>query len=1003
MSTLLVLRSDMPQSPRDSLFFAIGAFLVCHDLLRACCSNTDKVCSFSLTHTLVCFPAYFVSFFCSSGVVPFCAHSISYNLAPLTYMAPYGLGVGLTVRMGTLLASATPTSILSSTTLQRQDDMARRAKIVATTTLSLSALVGLTEAFILYQCESIVIPLFTSDPAVVETLESIWFAVCLYIFVTHMFAIHDAILRALGMQWRSAMALTLVLWCVGLPVIATFILADKMEISGLWYLLVLFNVLIQLFMFASYIGADWTRTGQASQEPRPKWQMDFWTKATSSFITGGGSRSMMTEQYQSAYEEAKGTIRHRAASFGTPRNGTYASVYYAQGGSERITFFSAIQLVFETVHDLHDNTVECSENGDTADSMEVVPIGEDHHRRACCWKITGHGNDSDGSFVVSEGFVVATGEAYWIEESTQNNSYTTAKNNENFPYYCYPTSRKTTSRALILNRGVFDFTDNSFTGSWISNAVGAVERPHHPEFRLQQTFGLAQQDAIQNILVLRRQPHVDMEPSPPVQLARISEGDDSTLATHVEGGKAGRSNTILQSSSLPSLSFPVFRLPPASGLYRCSYLDKGVSVRSTIRLSFEPYHHEQEEEEQQNIVCRSKDGKEEHGKDAGENTSPVHTTDSTGTNSRSHNNLGLHDQEGMLWRISGSGTNSLGTTFTIVEGLASAKFGTAYWVEKEQSPHVDLDHHSSSSSSCSAAAITVGATSLSLQSAKQTTACTGLGVLSTGTFSFVTQDFVGWRQSSNDSPSCRYQEFYLLQEERQHQGRENQPQGQHSATTYDIAYEQAKSRVEEDVAGLVCSPSVSGYYYDHSCTPTSGTYTYRSHNPYDRSDHNNTNATEPTKTQLVSSTVCLQFKANVNNSNIKNECDEEIGYDDDMYDQCNGVGGSRRSWTITGAGKNFSDGSHFAITEGVVSASGKAYWVETSSPATASATLPSSPANRQRHVVCTGDFVFAPLSHEVEFRGGWCDMNGQRRWFNQFRLSSHWLVPEQEQQQGQDC
>ena len=112
-------------------------------------------------------------------------------------MIPYGLGVGLNVRMGTLLVSAAPTTVPVSSTMQQQqqDYSVRQAKIVAATTLSLSGLVGFTEALILYQCESIVIPLFTSDPAVLETLESIWFAVCTYVVVLHLLAIHDAILR----------------------------------------------------------------------------------------------------------------------------------------------------------------------------------------------------------------------------------------------------------------------------------------------------------------------------------------------------------------------------------------------------------------------------------------------------------------------------------------------------------------------------------------------------------------------------------------------------------------------------------------------------------------------------------------------------------------------------------------------------------------------------------------------------------------------------------------
>ena len=122
------------------------------------------------------------------GVVPFCAHSISYHLVPFIFMAPYGLGVGLTVRIGTLLASP-------SVSQSHHEDSARRAQIISATTLGLAALIGLVEAVVLYVWQGAVIALFTIDPYVVHKAESIWFFVCLYIFILHVFAIQDAILR----------------------------------------------------------------------------------------------------------------------------------------------------------------------------------------------------------------------------------------------------------------------------------------------------------------------------------------------------------------------------------------------------------------------------------------------------------------------------------------------------------------------------------------------------------------------------------------------------------------------------------------------------------------------------------------------------------------------------------------------------------------------------------------------------------------------------------------
>ena len=785
---------------------------------------------------------------------------------------------------------------------------------------------------------------------------------------------------ALGMQWRNAMVLTLVLWCLGLPVIAYLTLADKMEIGGLWDLLVLFYALIQLFMFASYIGADWARTGQPQKQPQQKRQLDFWTNAASSFLSGGGGSLLMTDEYQSAYEEAKGTIRHEVSSFGSPTSGTYTSVYYAQGGSERITFFSATQLIFEPILDLHSNVYgDDGKQGGKLDGVESMELTDSPQVRSptFCWRITGHGNDSDGSFIVSEGFVVASGDAYWIEEeqSTPTSSGNNNSNKSTFPNFCYPVA-KTTSPRMILNRGVFDFVDNSFTGSWISNIAGAVERPHHPEFRLQQSYNLAQQLAVRNVLVIHQHHQRDEESSQPMSEVTEAETrpgskDDACVA----GGRHANGHS-LHSSILTSAPCPICTMPPTSGLYRCGYLEKGVFVWLTQRLSFEPHH--QNSNEEANTIDKNSGTEQEAAtyQIALSDTSYTPAGDKSGSSGVSFSYVHNDDlpQDGMLWKIKGNGTNSLGVTFTIVEGFVSTKTGKAYWVEQEE-----IAHQSQLQSKP-----TDNEESNSLK-------MPGRLVLSTGTFSFVMQDFVGWRQSSNDAPSCRYHEFGLLREE-QHQGREDEQEEHQLSIAYQNAHEDAKSRVNDDVANLSLSPSLSGYYYNDSCTPTNGTYTFSYYNYFNEKNSNG----ECTDKQVLISTVRLHFESIDtrkhttidNNNNINNNCDdEEIGHS----------ANSSRTWTITGVGKNASDGSVFIISEGLVSASGKAYWVQTSSPISESVASSKSPSfaistgrtkPTQQRVVCTGDFVFAPLSHEVDFRGGWCNTSGQKRCFNQFSLTS---------------
>ena len=580
-------------------------------------------------------------------------------------------------------------------------------------------------------------------------------------------------------------------------------LAEKMEIGGLWDLMVMFYVLIQLFMFASYIRADWAKRGQPmgyhplrQRQESSEEDADSWTQKISFHSSDGRPK---TEPYHSAYEEAKGTIRrHKQQTCGgaSPTNGTYTSVYYDTGGSERITFFSAIQMQFEPIQNPR-RVAEAVDRykGAGTDSLASMENGDDNPPTAVdvsCWRITGQGNDSDGSFVISEGFVVASGSAYWIEEPMPLNHLSSNSSNS--------TQNTTNNRALILNRGKFDFADHSFTGTWISNTVGAVERPHHPDFRLQQTYELAKRHVIQNFLVHHQQ---QQQKEPPPTVAQAQSPAHPSAAAAAERGLGSRN--CPRASSLASFDFcPVFTIPPTSGLYRCTYLEKGVFVSSTMRLSFQPYHHHEQQQELNHDQINGINSVCDNG-----NSTKSHWNQSDGD---------FHHDE-MLWEILGNGTNSLGMSFTIAEGLVSAKNGKAYWVEQEQLPHHSShrqlqptnDHPSDHNGNDTP----------------------DRRVLSSGTFSFLVQDFAGWRQRSNDALSCRFQEFCLLREE-QRQGLENQKGAHQPSTSYETAYEQAKSRVKKDIAGLVCSPSVSGYYYDDACTPTSGTYTFSYHNPHDK-------------------------------------------------------------------------------------------------------------------------------------------------------------------------
>jgi multidrug resistance protein, MATE family len=114
----------------------------------------------------------------SFGVVQLCAHTIAYNLIPMLFMIPLGTSIGLTVRMGNVIAT----------------DPAK-AKMLAAWTMLLIVIVGAAVALCLHAFQMQVFKLFTNDPEVIRDCQAIWNKVCYYVFVLYIFGINGAIHR----------------------------------------------------------------------------------------------------------------------------------------------------------------------------------------------------------------------------------------------------------------------------------------------------------------------------------------------------------------------------------------------------------------------------------------------------------------------------------------------------------------------------------------------------------------------------------------------------------------------------------------------------------------------------------------------------------------------------------------------------------------------------------------------------------------------------------------
>lgn len=206
------------------------------------------------------------------GVVQLCAHTIAYNIIPLSFMLPLGISIGLSVRMGAVIA---------------HDPM--RAKRMAAWTMVGTASVGASIALLLYVYRVAVIGLFTNQPEVFEECFVIWGRVCYYIAVLYVFGINGAILRALGMQWTMAGALGMVLWVATLPTVLWVSVYNGGGLTSQWTLLPVFYTILQLVLAYNYITFDWERRSEEIRKTASRQQSSLGNGEEQMSLLDGGS------------------------------------------------------------------------------------------------------------------------------------------------------------------------------------------------------------------------------------------------------------------------------------------------------------------------------------------------------------------------------------------------------------------------------------------------------------------------------------------------------------------------------------------------------------------------------------------------------------------------------------------------------------------------------------------------------------------------------------------
>ena len=174
------------------------------------------------------------------GVVPLCIHTIAYNLIPVFFMVPLGFSIGLSVRMGHVLAHDV-----------------RRAQSIAAWCMAFVGLLAVMIASLMYHLQGQIVGLFTSDEQVMKGCEQIWPKVCVYIIMNFVFGINGGILRALGMQWRMAAIICCILWFAALPTLVYMTVVRDGGVNAIWTCLPLFYFVLNALLIQSYVTADW--------------------------------------------------------------------------------------------------------------------------------------------------------------------------------------------------------------------------------------------------------------------------------------------------------------------------------------------------------------------------------------------------------------------------------------------------------------------------------------------------------------------------------------------------------------------------------------------------------------------------------------------------------------------------------------------------------------------------------------------------------------------------
>ena len=155
-------------------------------------------------------------------------------------MLPMGISIGLSVRMGNIVGTAP-----------------RNAQLIAAWCMAVIAVLGSSVSSLTFYLRHEIIVLFTRDEEATRLALSIWPFLCYYNFLLYLMAISNAIMQALGMQWRAAGITSASLYGLTLPSVVFFAVYKQGGLVVQWRVLAICYTVLQITLSLGYLLLNW--------------------------------------------------------------------------------------------------------------------------------------------------------------------------------------------------------------------------------------------------------------------------------------------------------------------------------------------------------------------------------------------------------------------------------------------------------------------------------------------------------------------------------------------------------------------------------------------------------------------------------------------------------------------------------------------------------------------------------------------------------------------------